>query len=515
MATRLKRVVVIIAVALNLMALTASAADTLVLIDRSGSMASNFQSGLAKDLATRMLKAAETTGKADLAVFDVEWHVIPGLDSPEFATFGKDTYLDKTLKQFKDKYDRIWLLTDNVQDDPASADRYDMSSFYSTLQAKEIRTIYVFPLRQSPGNAGLMIYAISTGEDTRKLEQQVNTFQRPGQEFKFEKLAMKPLNENVIQVTIIDVEINDAKILHEQKSLRIREGDPLKIETRVRIEPKYPHLYFESSPVTPSRAGTPFKCLVADKPESDINPNQVQTGTSQEYRVTVDFGRVHLKKGPGCIWEAAFGHASESADIETPITVTIPRNNFKLSKTFLADYVASSESEAKVTGKIFGLEKLPGYMAPETTKVPIRIPYRVVVQYPSWPAIVLSIGGVVLLVLVWLVIKLLSGISFAPHFTAETEDRKPLPTLVRDKQVFVSNQLLGSIQSNEFTPAPGVRLDPDLRVADIGDSPLICVLRDGQRIRLRAESGQKPRQKAPTRSTPQKRSAPPTKRTTR
>jgi hypothetical protein len=452
-------------------------ADTILLIDRSGSLRPYYQSGEVRSLARRLAAACESTGRLDLAVFDTEFTPITSLDSPDFAERGRDTQLHGALLQARGKYAQIWLLTDNVQD--VAGDK-DMTRFYEALKEHGIRHVYVFPLlHQPPPEApGLLIYAISTRDDSSRLQKQIAAFrQTTGDLQQLSELLMKPLGENSIEV----------EVLGQPKPLKFAEGSALRIEDNIRIRAKFPHLYFETSPAQGGQAASPFvgdSCLVAEKNDSEIFPRSVQTQNAAEYRVKADFGRVHLKTTLPCIWQAGFQRSRESGEIETPIIIRVPQRNLRLSPAFLRRFTAADEQEARQTGKIAGLQHLPEFLAPQETIVPIRIPHQVTVTYPPWPAIFLTLAGTALAGLVGLLIYLaVKSLPARRQLYAEDEQGRPLPAELRGNQVIVSGRQVGRLASGSFVPVGGTKLEPEAPLAAIR-GPLLCVLPDGNRIRL-------------------------------
>ncbi|HKV91293.1 MAG TPA: hypothetical protein VJW20_01960 [Candidatus Angelobacter sp.] len=454
----------------------AFAGDTGVLLDRSGSMKPHYQSGLMHTLASRLVQAASSPGRPDIDLFDegITAH-IKDLDSADFNYTNKNTYLNDSLTKELEGHARVWLLTDNVQD---TGNSHDMADFYSTLHSEAVRRVYIFPLRQPQGeHQGLLIYAISTQENDTTLEQQVAAFRGLMKDKQISELIMKPLGENTIEI----------KLIEPAATKRFKEGEPLKFSSRVSIGPKYPHLYFESLPVTGMNLETPFRgttCLTAERHVSSIDPERIQTREAANYVISVDFGRVRLKRSLSCIWEAAFERSHETEEIDTPLVVKVPREKFRLSQKFLQEYTANDEQEAQATGKIAGLQELPSYLAPPETIVPIRVPTKIIVDYPFWPTLLvfLLLAGVVFIG--YLAIKFLGGISFTrEEVHAETFEGKPLPAAVKSGEVSVAGKRVGTVQSGIFRPLLPAKLSPYRAEAPIS-APITCIAGDGSQFRL-------------------------------
>ena len=451
-------------------------ADSVVLIDRSGSMRPYYGNGLAQRLTRDIVEASSATEAPDLKVFNTS------VETSSPAAFSRvvptgDTNLTKALTDHVGDYDRIWILTDNVQDLGAGAGR-DMADFYAALQAEGIRTIYVFPLRQAPGAAGLLVYAMTTLAETEGLDRQVKRFEDLTQDLQVSKLLMKPLGENAI----------DVRIVGSNEELTFREGEPLAFENRITIRRKFDHVFFKSSPARTAAVSSPFagdSCLVAEKGESDITPREVHTEGADQYSISVNFGRVSLRRNLNCLVHAAFVRSNIIERIETPVVIDVPRDRLRLSDAFLSDFAAASPDEATKSGKIFGLDKVPSFVAPETIHVRIPVPRTVKVEYGPMAAIILVGLGLITAAVVVVGGKAIVQLASPKlRVVAETEAGEPLHSTFDDQVVRVGNDELGRVDGTGFSPSPGVRLDPESGPASIV-SPVTCVLPTGERIRLR------------------------------
>jgi len=455
-------------------------ADSVVLIDRSGSMKPYYGNGLAQRLTRDIVEASRATEATDLKVFNTN------VETSSPATFSNvvptgDTNLTKALTDHVGHYNRIWILTDNVQDLGAGAGS-DMADFYAALQAAGIHTIYVFPLRQAAGAAGLLVYAMTTVTDTEGLDRQVKRFEDLTQDLQLSKLLMKPLGENAI----------DVQIVGSTEELTFREGHALAFDNRIRIRRKFDHVFFRSSPARTVAVSSPFagdSCLVAEKSESDITPREVHTEGADEYSISVNFGRVSLRRNLTCLVHAAFVQSNTVQRIETPVVIDVPRDRLRLSDTFLSDFAAASPEEARSTGKIFGLDKVPSFVAPETIHVRISVPRTVKVEYGPMAAVILI--GVGLIGAAVMVVAVRAIVQFASpklRVVAESEAGERLHSTFDDQIVRVGNDDLGRVDGTDFSPSPGVRLDPEAAAASIVN-PVTCVLPSGERIRLRFTKG--------------------------
>jgi hypothetical protein len=353
-----------------------------------------------------------------------------------------------------------------------------MATFYARLQSDDIRTIYVFPLRQGAGAAGLLLYAMTSESDTQALDRQVQRFEELTRDLQMSKLLMKPLGENAIVVETVA----------DNTDRKFRVGEPLLFANQIRITRKFPHVFFDNSPVRTAEVINPFigdSCLVAERSVADITPNEVTTADGKVYSISVNFGRVTLRKNLNCLIHAAFIRPNAEQGILTPIVIDVPRDRLQLSKQFLSDFAATSPDDATKTGKIFGLDQVPSFVAPETIRVQIPVERTVTIEYGPTAAIILVglglIGGAVVVLAGRAIAQLASP---KLRVAAETEAGDQLHSTFYDQVVRVGNDELGRVDGTAFSPSPGVRLDPEADTASIV-SPVTCVLPTGERIRLR------------------------------
>jgi hypothetical protein len=473
MAARLRAVLAACCLAAG--AGAAHAADSVILIDHSGSMVSYYRADMMRPLITRIIAASTSSTRPDLVLFAEQTTRIDGLDAPNFNQPKGDTNLRAALDHAL-RYSRIWVVTDNVQDVDGS---HDMSAFYTALQQPRVRDVVVFPLLQKElSSAGLLIYAISTVSSSEPIDAEVVRFKQSGGGSEMTELLMKPLSMNAIVVTQDD----------KDRPLAFTEGDHLYFESRVRIGARYPHLYFERSPARGAQSVSPFageRCLVSEKNEAKIDPSYVQTSTEGVYKVSVDFGRVRLRRTLGCYVEAAFGRSSVSEEIVTPVQIEVPRGNLRLSNAYLAKFTASTPAEAKQTGRVFGFGRLPEFLAEPVTLVPLKLPRRVRITYRPWPAIALLLAAIAIVAAAGFGGRAAYAAltNRGTSVTAQTLTGRKLEAAVRRGDVVVSGRVVGRINGVDFRPTSGVRLDPEALAAPL-NAPMTCILTDGARVVL-------------------------------
>jgi hypothetical protein len=235
----------------------------------------------------------------------------------------------------------------------------------------------------------------------------------------------------------------------------------------------------EFTPNVPVAASTTHAC------DTRIDPSHVQTASAGEYHIRVDFGPVRMRRSWSCFWTAAFRRSAESKSIQAPTVIDVPRDSLKLSRAFLDQFAAETPEEAKATGKIFGSQNLPAFLAGDSTQIPIQIPHAVVVRYPSGPAFAFF-GG--LLALVALAVVALRSIDpsslWEQPVVAETALGERLPARWRRDAIYVREAFVGRVAGERFTPAGGTRLTSGEETASIA-APVQCVLDDDTPVVLR------------------------------
>ncbi|MCX6922557.1 MAG: hypothetical protein NT154_04980, partial [Verrucomicrobia bacterium] len=273
-----------------------------VLLDRSGSMKSYYDIQVIQDSARAIQEVLQTHGNVDLFGFSTEVKGARNLADIGQLPFGQSTYLDRALDYaITRQYAIVWMITDNVQDQPGAAEAGNTEIFYRRLRSNAVKRVVIFPLLQAPGRAGLVIYALLLGDSDQEYEKEIAEFVRHANGLLMtEPLRMKPLDRDTIEVRLV----RSTQAQPGRKRVAYDAGQPISEQMEIRFKSKFEHLEIADAKIEVLKASPGFQkgsLLSSDKREIAITPDKITIGagdeTQQIYRVSIDLGVVRLRRG--------------------------------------------------------------------------------------------------------------------------------------------------------------------------------------------------------------------------
>src|SRR5436190_814101 len=103
----------------GLICTSAFAQDHALLIDRSGSMKSYYETGLIDDLGRAVQNVLRTHGKTHVIAFGSDVTSVNDIGEIKNLPLGSSTYLDRAIDHvIQQRYAIAWMITDNIQDQP-------------------------------------------------------------------------------------------------------------------------------------------------------------------------------------------------------------------------------------------------------------------------------------------------------------------------------------------------------------------------------------------------------------
>jgi hypothetical protein len=381
------------------------AAGQLLLVDRSGSMAKYYQSGLVRETAQRLTSVmrAQSPQPVSVGAFNDRVEIVGDIGS---VSPSGPTYLDGAIEYaHRQGYSLVWLLTDNVQH-RAGEEEGKTAVFYDKLKQDAVRRVVIFPLRQPPGLAGVIVYALLLSDD----EEAAAAFRREAEEFArltpgTAALPMKPLDRDTIETVFLE----DPAAASRPRPI-YAEGSVVRETVKLRFRSKFNHLRIVKSKIANPRVSPEFSrasLLKFEREDVGIDPTVVEEldpngETVQVYTVSVDMGRIRLKRDPASLWKAALSNPVEEISLELSFSIDVPKENFQFTEGFLRDYNAETTDEAKAGGRIYALRQLPLLVAENRTSIGVPHRPKIRVQYPGWLALVFP--GLPILALTLLVV---------------------------------------------------------------------------------------------------------------
>jgi len=440
-------------------------ASQLILIDRSGSMRPYYEANVVRDLSTKILEVCQNEGATEIAVFSSNVVKISNLQDPRFdyergASF---TLLDRAIDfALNGGYTLTWMITDNIQDEPWSPQAGNTEVFYQRLRGERVEKVVIFPILQPPGRCGLVIYGILLSENDTIFERELDEVQDVlNPQYQTEALRMKPLDKNTIELVILKGKVTES-------GKKVSAGKILVDSLEVRFKSKFEHLKIIDALITEPQTLTEFEpgsILVPEKMEWTITPKTITTldpfeETQQIYKVYLNLGKINMKKDIASLWAAAFSKPHEKFSVNLKFFLKVQQGNFRFKESFLRKYNAQTMSEARNTGRIYGLTNLPILLGAGTH--PILTETKLVYDFarPWWPAflfIILFLVGLGAVVgISYVICKAICGPGLKPKWTvrAETPQGRELSCNSQpDGTVIVDGDDIGKIRRNRFFPS--------------------------------------------------------------
>lgn len=442
------------------------AAGQAVFLDTSGSMLAYHADGTVAKLTQPLVQVLANKGGLRVYGFSDQVHSYPTLAAVTPAIVGGYTNLGKVVDQaIQDKLGLFWIITDNLEQSPGSAEGAGTEQFYMKLRDDAVNRVTVFPVMVGPGKPGLIVYAILLNpDDAASYDQVIAGFRTSASRvLSTDALLMKPLDRGTISTTVTPAVQgrSGGKDYYET-------GKPIQKVIEVKFQSSLRHLAIKDSIVGVQRREPKFQddsLLRADSQTIQIRPNQIDVlpgggETAQKYEIVLQLSELRLKPGIGTLWKAAFGKNSEEARLNTTLIIKVPGRNFRLHDDFLSKFHASTPQEARATGKIFALDSLPALMSPDVTAVEVSQETVFVVKYPFYPTLIWLAAALGLVSLLLLLVKFLPGWlpSRRSKWKVSVEGESGTPAIVRKNRLLVDGIDMGGVQDDVFTPGPEVEL---------------------------------------------------------
>src|ERR1051326_626497 len=343
----------------------------LLLIDRSGSMAKYYRSGLIKELGQRIdgLMRSQNIGPPSIGAFNDHVEVVSDI---ERVSASGSTYMDLAIDYAIINHPSlVWMITDNVQERQGE-EAGKTKVFYDRLKEEVVKRVVIFPLKQEPGTPGIVVYAILLSSEAQE------AFTKETEEFAHRTtntvlLPMKPLDRDTIETVFVGDSNNG-------KGPQIYDDGADVMETmEVRFKSKFDHLRIVGADIINPRVAPEFSqtsLLNFERENVRITPTNItELGpgdeTVQVYKVSVDLGKIAVKRDPVSLWKAALKNPVEEINLDLSFSIKVPKEKFQFTENFLNEYNAETLDGAKAEGKIYDLNELPLLVAENNTSIEV------------------------------------------------------------------------------------------------------------------------------------------------
>jgi hypothetical protein len=461
-----------------------------LLVDESGSMQHYYDDGTVRALAGSLAAACSGRARPEILGFTTELRRVGRPEALVCRGANSFTLIDRALQgALASGYERIWILTDNVEDSPTAPEAGSTRDFYEVLRNPRVSGVVLFPILQAPGRGGLVLYGVqATGADPAAFANEVAIVHRAPAFAGSVPLRMKPFDRDVVGITITAVD----------STHKLKVGGNSRIPLRVRFISRLDHLRIAGARIAPADTPLVFpraSLFSLESGQAHITPEHVTLEPGAQsatlYDISIDLGRIRLKPGYGTLWNATFGRTHERYRLDFRLDLAVPRDSFELRREILARYGAESMAEARATGHVYALANFPALAGEQTTVLRAGIPLPIDVEVPPYASIIV-LGSILLGLglagaLAWVLAEVIRQGGGVP-WTMVARDlagaTKPVQ-VESDGTVRVERTLIGRIRERWFEPAPGCRVPGAPGRARISPAqPMRVMLANGKQIDL-------------------------------
>ena len=409
-----------------------NADQSMVIIDKSGSMRGFSQTGELKRVYHSIndaLKKTKEFSNIHLYAFD-ENGIVPYKKFEEIKYYG-DTLIDKAIKDaLKKRSDLITILTDNIQDPGGKNPNSDVTKFYTLLKRNLVEWVFIFPLSldfdgwtyhnpEWKGKRAAIIYILllrkntPTGEEKEKREQVfLNTVDNISNSLNSPLIRCKPL-ETGVKMNFKKIEKINRNINVTPKEVNISFEDFTSTPSfilRLVLTSKYSNIAvnkgkLEGAAIGRIRQEGLFKDIkssnieiLAQPPEATLPPQTVD----DRYKIVTNIQNLNYKKDLISLLRMPFSKNGIISGVMS-IEMKIPHQNLQLRSDILEKYSTTTRSDP---GRIFGLNQLVPLLT-EGKEVMINksIKFNVLMPYPGWPGVLLFALLLVIIILPFVAVK--------------------------------------------------------------------------------------------------------------
>lgn len=174
--------------------------------------------------------------------------------------------------------------------------------------------------------------------------------------------------------------------------------------------------------------------------------------------------------------------SSEDATLQLSFVIHVPQKNFRLRPKFLQEFHAATLQEAKDTGKVYAVDRLPSLMSEAVTAVQVNSPVVFRVRYPPYPTFLwLTVFALVGLAIVGLFVGVKRATAMAMRGNWDVEARTQAGvslggSVESNGNVLVQRDIAGRVEQAYFVPAVGARIvQPPVAQVRLSDGQEVTV----------------------------------------
>lgn len=388
-----------------------AAPKTIVMVDHSGSMRRHYAHEKVEPLVRAALEAAGG-GKADLAKFgEGRPELIPDFGPLKDTNYCNWTHLDSTIPfALARGYDVVWIITDNWYD---AEEVKHQDLFYGQLARDEVLAATIFPVTFAPGEGlfGLVAYVLALSREALPSydKQRDGFLTRVATKVGTKAFSVKPLDHNAIHPYYPD---------GPPKFPVFQPGQEVKGEAAIAFKSNLEHIDIRRASIV---CDVDEVRLVTDDPVlvfgaasyevtpvivESLGPGTIHTGYRLTgYRLSFDLGKLELRKSFGAFIRAAFDVGVRTIPLRARIRFRLEEDAVAFTDRFQADYCAPTIADARATGRVYELGKLPGALVRNEIAIDTSFVVPIRARVGIGPFLVLILFLFVLGISSWLLLR--------------------------------------------------------------------------------------------------------------
>lgn len=403
------------------------AGDSLVVIDKSGSMRGFYETGSLESFYNDIreeLKKSWLSSNVRLFGFSIKG-LVPYKKFTDIIP-GGDTLIDKAMEDaLSRKPDVILMITDNIQD-PGTPQPGDITKFYSLLKKEIVEWVFIFPLKMPfngwiynigdwKGERAALLYAIllkkhndSKSQGDKREEEFRNLVCQLETVVHSKRIRCKPLEKGVI-MTLRKLKNQNIKVDFTTSGIDVKFRSfttKPRFSLKLILKSAYENISVIEGMILTKKIEVKgfFKGISLEDLKVTVVPQSIKNleplAIFDNYRIYFDFTKLKLDKNLISLMKMPF-HEEGIISCQLKLQINIPKHKLQLPKEIIEKYGTSRRDDPE---KIFGLNQLvPVLVKTDDVVIDQKKEFNIIMPYPGWAIFVLLGFFAAVILLAWLV----------------------------------------------------------------------------------------------------------------
>lgn len=405
------------------------AGDSLVVIDKSGSMRGFYETGALEKVYTGIREELrKSTLFSNVRLFGFSKNGLVPYKQFNHIKPGSHTLIDKALTDgFALKPDVILMITDNIQDPDGISQTSDITKFYSLLKKEIVEWVFIFPLKMPfngwvydigdwEGKRAALLYAIllkkpnvSQSQSEKWEEEFRHLVSRIETVVHSKRIRCKPLEKGVI-MTLKELKNQNIKIDFTTSGINVkfRSFTPKpRFSLKLILKSAYENIsVIEGIIIGIKKLENKglFKDINLEDSKVDVVPGYIKNlgplKTADNYQVNIGLDKLNLDTNFFSLMKMPF-HEEGIISGQLKLQINIPKHKLQLPKEIIEKYGTRKRDDP---GRIFGLNQLvPVLVESADVVIDQERKFNIIMPYPGW-AIFVFFGFCAALILIALLV---------------------------------------------------------------------------------------------------------------